>query len=286
MSNLHEECGVFGIYCPTRRAVASTTYYALFALQHRGQQSCGIAVNDGGQFHAYKDSGLVSEVMTPRVMEALGEGTMAIGHVRYGADSDDQRLNAQPLVVNHVKGRMALAYNGTFTNYFALREQLEMEGAIFHTTGNTEVFSYILTRNRLQCGSLEEAVNKSMDEVHGAYSMVIMSRRKLIALRDPCGFRPLCYGKTEDGSYVVASESCALDAVGATLIRDVRPGEILVFDENGVHSREEHCGKAKHSLCVFEYVYFARPDSVIDGCSVHEARLRAGAFLALSLIHI
>ncbi len=281
MSNLREECGVFGVYSPTSRDVARDVYYGLFALQHRGQESCGITVNDDGLFNTYKDIGLVSEVLTQDRIEALGEGTMAIGHCRYGTTGDTDRNNAQPIVVNHIKGRMALAHNGNLVNSYELREELELKGSIFHTTSDTEVISYIITDERIKAHSIEEAVNRSMERIKGAYSLVIMSPTKLIAVRDPNGFRPLCYGKTPDGGYVVASESCALDAVGAEFVADVEAGEILVFDKNGVRSIKDHCGKAEHRMCVFEYVYFARPDSIIDGCNVHEARARAGAYLAL-----
>lgn len=281
MSNLREECGVFGVYSPTPCDVAGTTYYGLFALQHRGQESCGIVVNDDGVFTSYKDVGLVNDVFTPENLARLGEGNISVGHVRYGTTGGNDRSNAQPIVVNHVKGRMALAHNGNLVNSGELRRSLELEGSIFHTTSDTEVISYLITKARLTAPSIEQAINAAMNKLKGAYSLVIASPSKLIAVRDEHGFRPLCYGKTEDGRYVVASESCALDAVGATLIRDIRPGEILVFDKNGIRSIEDHCGKAPHTLCVFEYIYFARPDSVIEGCCVHSARMRAGAFLAL-----
>ncbi len=281
MSKLHEECGVFGIFATKKTQVAPSVYYGLFSLQHRGQESCGITVNDDGVFNTYKDSGLVNDVFTPEIMDSLGEGNMAIGHVRYGTAETSDRVNAQPLVVNHVKGRMALSLNGTLVNYFELREELELGGAIFHTESDAEVISYLITRERLAAPSIEEAVNRAMGNIKGACSLVVMSPSKMIALRDERGFRPLCYGMTEDGSYVVASESCALDAVGATLIRELRPGEIMVFDNNGVRSITDHCDKSPCALCVFEYIYFARPDSIIDGSSVHAARRRAGAFLAL-----
>lgn len=281
MSSLREECGVFGIYSKTSDNLAADTYYGLFALQHRGQESCGIVVNDDGLFNEYKDTGLVNDVFTPEILDRLGQGNIAVGHVRYGTTGGNGRNNAQPIVVNHVKGRMALAHNGNLTNSFELRSALELEGSIFHTTSDTEVISYIITKERLRCPTIEDAVNEAMNKIKGAYSLVIMSPSKLIALRDENGFRPLCYGMTEDGKYVVASESCALDAIGASFVRDIEPGEILVFDKNGVRSIRDHCEKKEHRLCVFEYVYFARPDSVIDGCSVHTARARAGAYLAL-----
>ena len=281
MSNLREECGVFGVFSKDTSDVASTAYYGLFALQHRGQESCGIIVNDDGVFNGYKDTGLVNDVFTKRVIEKLGEGNIAVGHVRYGTTGSNDRSNAQPIVVNHIKGKMALAHNGNLVNSGELRRDLELEGSIFHTTSDTEVISYIITKERLSAPSIEQAVNRAMDKLKGAFSLVIMSPSKLIAVRDENGFRPLCYGKTEDGRFVVASESCALDAVGAEFIRDIKPGEIVVFDKEGVRSIEDHCGKVPCSLCVFEYRYFARPDSEIDGCSVHGARLRAGAYLAL-----
>lgn len=281
MSSLREECGVFGVFSPQTADVASTAYYGLFALQHRGQESCGIVVNDDGIFQSYKDTGLVNDVFTPQILAELGEGNMAVGHVRYGTTGGNDRSNAQPIVVNHIKGRMALAHNGNIVNCEQLRRELELEGSIFSTTSDTEVISYIITKERLKAPSIEQAVNQAMRRVKGAYSLVILSPSKLIAVRDAHGFRPLCYGKTADGRYVVASESCALDAVSAQFVRDIRPGEILVFDQDGVRSITDHCGKTDGSLCVFEYIYFARPDSVIDGCSVHNARMRAGAFLAL-----
>ena len=281
MSSLREECGVFGVYSKEKSDVASTAYYGLFALQHRGQESCGIVVNDDGLFQTYKDTGLVNDVFTPQVLGNLGEGNIAVGHVRYGTTGGNDRSNAQPIVVNHIKGRMALAHNGNIVNCEELRRELELEGSIFSSTSDTEVISYIITKERLKAPSIEQAVNQAMNRIKGAYSLVIMSPSKLIAVRDENGFRPLCYGQTEDGRYVVASESCALDAVSAKFIRDIKPGEILVFDKGGVRSIEDHCGKAECTMCVFEYIYFARPDSVIDGCYVHNARMRAGAFLAL-----
>ena len=280
MSNLHEECGVFAIYANEKCDVASSSYYGLFALQHRGQESCGIVVNDDGLFHSHRDSGIVNDVFTADVLASLGEGNMAVAHCRYGTTGNGGRVNAQPIVVNHIKGRMALAHNGNLTNSYELRQELELEGSIFHTTSDTEVISYMITKERIKSPSIEEAINRAMNRLEGAYSFVVMSPAKLIAVKDENGFRPLCYGRTADGRYIVASESCALDSVGAQLIRELDPGEIVVFDKDGVRSIRDHCGKKKKSLCVFEYIYFARPDSVIDGCCVHEARVRAGEFLA------
>ncbi len=279
MSQIHEECGVFGIFAPQKQDVASTAYYALFALQHRGQESAGIVVNDDGVFHTYKDAGLVNDVFTADVLHRLGEGNMAIGHVRYSTTGSGGRENAQPIVVNHLKGNMALAHNGNLINASELRDELENDGSIFHTTSDSEVIAYIITKERVKCGSIEEAVLAAMDRLQGAYSFLVMSPSKLIAARDPFGFHPLCYGQREDGAYIVASESCALDSVGANLIRELEPGEMLIFTKDGIVSDRSHCGRGKH-LCVFEYLYIARPDSVIEGHSVHEARKQAGRFLA------
>ena len=281
VSNLHEECGVFGIYSTRKdQDVTSITYMALYALQHRGQESCGIAVNDRGVIQVHKDLGLVPDVFNRDALDKLGGGQMAIGHTRYSTCGTAVRSNAQPLVARHVKGTMALAHNGALTNSFELREQLELNGAIFHTTNDSEVISYIIIGERLKTSSIEEAVEQAMNKIKGAYSLVIMSPQKLIAVRDPNGFRPLCMGDL-DGDVVFASESCALDSIGAKFVRDLEPGEIVVCDKNGVRSIRTHCGKVPSSLCVFEFVYIARPDSVIEGASVHRARKRAGAYLAL-----
>lgn len=280
MRSLHEACGVFGIYDPVAGDVARTTYLALYALQHRGQESCGIAVNEDGVMRAHRAPGLVPEVFTQPVMADLGRGSMAVGHVRYSTTGGNNVNNAQPLVVRHVKGTMALAHNGNLINAFDLRRRYELEGAIFHGTSDTEVIAYAVTKARLTAASIEEAVARAMEVIRGAYSLVVMSPRKLIAARDPEGFRPLCMGRMPDGAVVFASESCALDSVGAAFVRDIAPGEIVVVSEAGIQSITTHCRERGH-LCVFEFVYFARPDSVIDGAGVQEARLRAGAFLAL-----
>ena len=277
---LQEECGVFGAIAPVNTDLKNIVYYGLYALQHRGQESCGIVVNDDGVFSSYKDLGLVSEVFSPEVLRSLPMGTMAVGHVRYGTTGATNRNNCQPIEVNHQKGKMALAHNGNLSNAAELRSQLELAGAIFHTTSDTETIAYIITKERLMAPSIEDALSMAMNIIEGAYSLVLMAPQKLICARDPYGFRPLCYGKTKDGIYVVASESCALHTVGAEFIRDVEPGEILIFTNGTITSRREHCGKREKKLCVFEYIYFARPDSKIDGISVHEARVRAGQILA------
>ena len=279
--HLHEECGVFGVRLPERGDVASLAYYALYSLQHRGQESAGIAVNDDGVIRAYRDVGLVGDVFRPERLASLGQGSIAVGHVRYGTTGSDNQRNVQPILVNHYKGRMALAHNGNLTNSHALRRELESQGSIFQTTTDSEVIAYLIVQERLRHPSIEAAVSVAMERLEGAYSLVISSPSKLIAVRDPHGFRPLCMGELRDGSVVFASESCALDAIGARFLRDLRPGEIVVADGKGLRSIETHCGKVPKSLCVFEFIYFARPDSVIDGSSVHVARQRAGAFLAL-----
>ena len=237
--------------------------------------------SDDGVFTAYRDVGLVNEVFPAERLRSLGTGTIAVGHVRYGTTGSDNKRNVQPILVNHYKGRMALAHNGNLTNSHALRQELESQGSIFQTTTDSEVIAYIIVQERLRAPSIEEAVSAAMDRIEGAYSLVISSPTKLIAVRDPHGFRPLCMGRLRDGGVVFASESCALDAIGARFERDILPGEIVVADKSGVKSDTRHCGKVPKRLCVFEFIYFARPDSVIDGSSVHVARQRAGAFLAL-----
>lgn len=279
--HLHEECGVFGVYCREAGDVASLAYYALYSLQHRGQESCGIVVNDDGVFTSYRDVGLVGDVFTPERILSLGQGNIGVGHVRYGTTGNDNKRNVQPILVNHHKGRMALAHNGNLTNANELRSELESKGSIFQTTSDTEVIAYIIVQERLKQPSIEEAVYAAMGRIEGAYSLVLSSPSKLIAARDPRGFRPLCMGELKDGSVVFVSESCALDAIGAKFVRDIQPGEIVVVDKNGVRSDTRRCNTAPRSLCVFEFIYFARPDSVIDGSSVQVARQRAGAFLAL-----
>lgn len=280
MCDVHEACGVFGVFSPRRGDLAHLAYYGLYALQHRGQESAGIALNDDGVFRAWKDAGLVNEVFTAARLAALGEGNIAVGHVRYATTGSDSVLNAQPLLINHHKGRMALAHNGNLTNSLELRNALEARGSIFHTTTDSEVIAYVIVRERLRCGSIEEAVAAAMDTLQGAYSLVIASPSKLIAARDMHGFRPLCMGRRRDGAVVFASESCALDAVGAQFLRDLLPGEIVTVSADGIHSDTRRCARVPKRFCVFEYIYFARPDSVIDGASVCLARQRAGAFLA------
>ena len=277
---IHEECGIFALSLPRRCDIAPLTYYGLYALQHRGQEGAGITVCDDGVISIHKDAGLVSDVFDSDVLSKLPQGTMALGHVRYGTTGNNPRLNVQPLVINHLKGRMALAHNGNLTNDYELREELELKGSIFHTTSDTEVIAYTVTKHRLTEKALEDAVIRAMDDLKGAYSLVVMSSQKLIAARDPWGFRPLCLGSFE-GGYVISSETCALDAIGAKFIRDILPGEVVTISNGELKSDTSHCNKEKKHLCVFELIYFARPDSVMDGHSVQTARQRAGAFLAL-----
>jgi len=272
--------GVFGIYSRRLGAdVVGQTCYSLFALQHRGQENCGIAVCDEGVINYHRDLGLVSEIFTSKILENLGYGNMAVGHVRYSVSGQKKsRSNAQPLVVRHIKGTMAIAHSGSLTNAIELREQLELSGAIFHSTNDAEVLSYMITKARLSTDSIENAVQEALKEISGAYSLIVMSPKKLVAARDPQGIRPLCIG-TLDDDVLIASESCALDCLGATFLRDVEPGEIIAVDENGLRIVQTGTGKPK-GLCVFELVYLARQDSVIEGVSVHQARRKAGEFLA------
>lgn len=282
---LREECGVFGAYDFDGGDVSSTIYYGLLALQHRGQESCGIAVSDTGgpkgRVISSKDMGLVNEAFTPEHLEKL-RGDIGVGHVRYSTAGSSTRENAQPLVLNYVKGTLALAHNGNLINAPELRRELAYTGAIFQTTIDSEVIAYHIARERLNSRSVEEAVGRAMTKIKGAYSLVIMSPRKLIGARDPFGFRPLCIGK-RDNTYFLASESCALDTIGAEFIRDVLPGEIVTISPGkGIESDLSHTlPKAQHGHCVFEYIYFARPDSIIDNVSVYHSRILAGRYLAM-----
>ena len=281
---LHEECGVFGMYDFDGNDVASTIYYGLFALQHRGQESCGIAVSETsgpkGKITTYKGMGLVNEVFTPDTLETL-KGNLGVGHVRYSTAGASTRENAQPLVLNYVKGTLALAHNGNLINANELRRDLEYTGAIFQTTIDSEVIAYHIARERLNSHSAEEAVRRACQKLKGAYALVVASPRKLIGARDPFGFKPLCIGK-RDNSYIITSETCALDTIGAEFVRDVRPGEVVtITKDGGIESDTSMClPEEKEARCVFEYIYFARPDSHIDGLSVYASRIKAGRFLA------
>ena len=278
---LHEECGVFGMYDPDGNDVAPTIYYGLFALQHRGQESCGIAVSDtrGPEgMNACKGMGLCNEVFTHEAIERL-KGNIGVGHVRYSTAGSSTRENAQPLVLHYVKGTLALAHNGNLVNAPALRRELAYDGAIFQTTIDSEVIAYHIARERVKTKTAEEAVANAMKKIVGAYSLVIASPRKLIGVRDPQGFKPLCIGK-RDNAYILASETCALDTVGAEFVRDVRPGEIVTITENGIEFSHIFSNGRPEARCVFEYIYFARPDSVFDGVGVYHSRIYAGRCLA------
>lgn len=282
---LHEECGVFGMYDFDGGDVASTIYYGLFALQHRGQESCGIAVSDTsgpkGRVQSYKDMGLVNEVFTPEILGKLN-GDIGVGHVRYSTAGASTRENAQPLVLNYVKGTLALAHNGNLINANELRHDLEYTGAIFQTTIDTEVIAYHIARERLNSKTAEEAVRRAVAKLKGAFSLVVASPRKLIGARDPFGFKPLCIGK-RDNAYILTSETCALETIGADFIRDVRPGEVVTISPEGGIQSDMSLALApeKEARCIFEYIYFARPDSHIDGVSVYGSRIKAGRFLAM-----
>ena len=281
---LHEECGVFGMYDFDGNDVASTIYYGLFALQHRGQESCGIAVSETngpkGKVTSHKGMGLVNEVFTQENLEPM-KGDIGVGHVRYSTAGASTRENAQPLVLNYVKGTLALAHNGNLINAKELRHDLEYTGAIFQTTIDSEVIAYHIARERLNSKTVEEAVGRAIKKIKGAFSLVVMSPRKLVGARDPFGFKPLCIGK-RDNAYILASETCALDTVGAEYVRDVLPGEIVTITPEGIQSDTSLClPKEKEARCIFEYIYFARPDSHIDGVSVYGSRIKAGRFLAM-----
>lgn len=277
---LHEECGLFAMFDNDGYDTARITYAGLFAMQHRGQQSAGIAVNNDRKVTLYKDNGLVHEVFSDEVINSL-KGRMAIGHVRYSADGEQDVLNAQPLVSRYIKGPLAVATNGTLTNYHELKHQLEQEGAIFQTTNETEIIMHLLARARMKTGRVETGLAEIMKtQLRGAYALVMMSPQKLIACRDPKGMKPLCMGKIEN-SYVFASETCALDTVRAEFVRELDPGEIVIIDVNGVRSIRDNCQDRKCSgMCVFEYLYFARSDSIIEGMSVHKARKLTGKILS------
>ena len=283
--HIKEECGVFGMYDFDGNDVATSIYYGLFALQHRGQESCGIAVSETmgpkGKVTTHKDMGLIHEAFTPETLAGL-KGDIGVGHVRYSTAGSSTRENAQPLVLNYVKGTLGLAHNGNLINAPELRKELEYTGAIFQTTIDSEVIAYHIARERLNTGSVEEAVGRAMKKIKGAYSLIVMSPRKLIGARDPFGFKPLCIGK-RDNCYILASETCALDTIGAEFVRDLEPGEIVTISpEKGIESDKSMClPKEKHARCIFEYIYFARPDSVIDGVSVYHSRILAGKFLAM-----
>ena len=282
MQHFHEECGVFGIFNRNEETIdtAKTVYYALYALQHRGQEACGIAVNDHNLINLHKDLGLVHEVFDENLLAHM-PGGIAIGHVRYSTTGGNNRRNIQPLGVDYIKGSLVIAHNGNISNAAVLRKELEQQGAIFQCTSDTEVIAFLIAKERLNTPSVEEAVSRVLPRLEGSFSLLVMSPSKLIAARDSKGMRPLCMGKLED-SALFASESCALDAIGATFERDVAPGEMIVVEQQGQRSIRwaPECDHKDCALCIFEHIYFARPDSVIDGQSVYNARIEAGRILA------
>ncbi|MGN1115201.1 MAG: amidophosphoribosyltransferase [Candidatus Ornithomonoglobus sp.] len=276
-NRIGEECGVFAIYDP-KGDCARSAYYGLYALQHRGQESCGIAVNNNRDITYHKGMGLVNDVFDNETIEKLG-GTMAVGHVRYSTTGESLRENAQPLVLRYVKGNIAIAHNGNLINKPELEDELSKNGAIFQTTSDTEMIAYTIARHRLNCGSIEAAVENTVNHLVGAFSLVVMSPQKLIACRDPWGFRPLCMGKMGD-AIVFASETCALDTVGAEYVRDLEAGEIVVVKDGKITSIKTYINTKPHTQCIFEYLYFARPDSIMDGQAINDSREHAGRILA------
>jgi len=275
---LKEECGVFGVYSNDNLDVARLTYHGLYALQHRGQESAGIAVNDEGTILQHKDMGLVPEIFNEVVLNHL-KGKISIGHVRYSTTGASLRENAQPMVVKYKIGQLALAHNGNLINATEIRNRMEESGAVFQTTSDTEVIANLISRYRVGSDNIEETLQKVMKEIRGSYALVIVTPKRLIGIRDPHGLRPLCIGLLEN-SYVLASESCALDSIGAEFVRDVKPGEIVLIGENGLTSVQTEASECS-KLCIFEFVYFARPDSIIDGASVYRSRIEAGRRLAI-----
>ena len=284
LDQLKEECGVFGMFDFDGGDVASSIYYGLFALQHRGQESCGIAVSDTqgakGNIESKKGMGLCNEVFTPEDLAAL-KGDIGVGHVRYSTAGESCIENAQPLVLNYVKGTLGLVHNGNLINAKQLRHELEYDGAIFQTTIDTEVIAYHIARQRVKTATVEEAVINAAKKLKGAYALVVMSPRKLMGLRDPFGFKPLCIGK-RDNAYILASETCALDTIGAEFVRDVEPGELVtITPSGGIKSDKSLCiPEEKRGRCIFEWIYFARTDSYIDDFSVYNTRIAAGRYLA------
>lgn len=274
---MEEECGVFGIYDPSGRySVANLTYLGLHALQHRGQESAGICVNNHGEFNLHKGMGLVTNVFDEEKLSSLDEGEMAIGHVRYSTTGASKAVNAQPLLVKSIKGELALAHNGNLVNSGELRANLEYHGSIFHSTLDTEVIAHLVARSFKD--DIIEAFTQSLQQIKGAFSIVAMTKNSLIATRDPNGFRPLSLGRLGE-SYVVASETCAFDIIGAEHIRDIKPGEVVVINKEGIESFRYY-EERPYNFCIFEFIYFARPDSIIGGQSVYLARKEMGKQLA------
>lgn len=279
LDKIHDECGVFGFYSNDDDLDSvAITHDALFGLQHRGQQSAGITVNTGGEFITVKEIGMVSEVFTPKTLERLKNGKITIGHVRHTSNESLDRASNQPLVIRYKEGSLGIAVNGSVTNFPEIRQELEHDGAIFQSNSNAELMAYVIASERILTDNIEDAVLRSMEKLKGAYSTVICAPTRLIGFRDKYGFRPLCIGKIKN-SYIITSENCVIDSLGGEFVRDVEPGEMIVIDENGFHSYKARLKADKTSFCLFEYVYIARPDSVINGVSVHSARFKAGELL-------
>lgn len=280
---LHEECGVFGIFTPDNKDAKHSLYYGLCALQHRGQESAGMALcdTDGpmGNIYHHKGMGLVSEVFHKETLDTL-TGNIGIGHVRYSTTGQSCIENAQPLILNYLKGTLALVHNGNIKNAAELRDSLQKEGAIFRGSTDSEVIAYLIAKERTKCGTIEEAVTKVAGFLKGGYALIVMSPRKIIGIRDPLGLKPLCLGR-RGKEYILSSESCALNAIDAEFVRDIEPGEIVSITKDGISSDRSLC-QCKHAHCIFEYIYFARLDSCMDGISVYNSRIKAGRLLAQS----
>ena len=279
MSEIKEACGVIGIYNNDNLNLAQELYYGIFALQHRGQESSGMAVSKEGKVTCIKDMGLVNEVIDKDRIARL-QGELGIGHCRYSAFKDNDAKNAEPLTMTFAKGTLAVAMNGNIPKADELRTELmEEQGAVFHTDTDAELFAYLIAKKEVATHLLEDGVRRAMKLVSGAYALVVMGPKKLVGVRDPLGLKPLCLGK-KGNSWILASESCAIESIGGAFIRDLEPGEIVVIDQNGVASLPYQKELPKPCPCIFEYIYFARPDSIIDGQSVYEARYLAGRILA------
>ncbi|MGI5891707.1 MAG: amidophosphoribosyltransferase [Bacillota bacterium] len=279
MDQLRDKCGIFGIYDNNDSLdVSRMIYLSLYALQHRGQESCGISVANGQVIHSYRNTGLVHDVFNNNILSKL-KGRIGIGHVRYSTTGASTQENAQPIIVDYRDGSMALAHNGNLINAGVLRQQMGAEGSVFITGSDTELFLKIICKNLVNSENIQEAITKTMRIIKGSYAVVLLMQGKLIAFRDPCGIRPLCIGIVKN-SYMVSSESCAFPVLGGKLLREVKPGEIIVIDEKGIHSYAT-TKENNSSLCVFEFVYFARPDSYMGNTSIHQSRIEAGKRLAI-----
>ena len=279
MSEIKEACGVMGIFSNDELNLPKEMYYGLFALQHRGQESCGMSVSNNGVVTTYKDMGLVNEVFDDAKIAEL-QGQIGIGHCRYSTTGNSEAKNAQPLTMNFVKGTLSIAHNGNLANADEIRKKLmEEQGAVFHTSTDSEIFAYLIAKKEVETHLLEVAIRQATEMVSGAYALLVMGSKKLVGIRDPFGLKPLCLGK-KGNSYILASESCAIESIGGTMIRDVEPGELIVIDKDGYTSHKRETRPEKYRPCIFEYIYFARPDSIIDNQSVYESRFLAGRILA------